>query len=274
MKGNTTMKKMIILDIDGTLTNSKKEITPKTLGALLDVQERGVIVALASGRPTYGMKGVSDVLQLERFGGYILSFNGARIMNVKTKEVVYQQKFPLEYIHPLYEYAVEHDMGFVTYEQDKVVTGTRIDEYMELEAKINHMNLTVVNNFPEYVNFDVNKCLFTANTEVAPQLEKELEERYGGALSIYRSEPFFIESMPPGVDKAASLSHLFEIVGMEKEDAVACGDGFNDRSMIEYAGVGVAMANAQERVKEVADYVTVHSNDEDGLVEVIDKYFK
>ena len=61
---------------------------------------------------------------------------------------------------------------------------------------------------------------------------------------------------------------------MDKEDAVACGDGFNDQSMIEYAGVGVAMANAQERVKEAADYVTVHSNDEDGLVEVINKYFK
>ncbi len=268
------MKKIIILDIDGTLTNSKKEITPKTLDALLDAQKRGVIVALASGRPTYGMKTVSDALQLDRFGGYILSFNGARIMNAKTKEVVYQQKFPSEYIRPLYEYAVEHDMGLVTYEQDKVVTGTRIDEYMELEAKINHMKLTTVNNFPEYVDFDVNKCLFTAKVDVAPQLEEELAAQYGDVLSIYRSEPFFIESMPPGVDKAASLSHLFEIIGIDKKDAVACGDGFNDQSMIEYAGVGVAMANAQERVKEVADYVTVHSNDEDGLVEVIEKYFK
>ena len=268
------MKKMIILDLDGTLTNSKKESTPKTLEALLDAQERGVIVTLASGRPTYGIKGVSDALQLERFGGYILSFNGARVMNVKTKEVVYQQKFPLEYIRPLYEYAVEHDMGLVTYEQDKVVTGTRIDEYMQKEADINHMNLTTVNNFPEYVDFDVNKCLFTANVDVAPQWEKELVERYGDVLSIYRSEPFFIEVMPQGIDKAASLARLFEIIGLDKEDAVACGDGFNDQSMIEYAGVGVAMANAQERVKEAADYVTVHSNDEDGLVEVINKYFK
>ena len=268
------MKKMIILDLDGTLTNSKKEITPKTLEALLDAQERGVIVTLASGRPTYGIKGVSDALQLERFGGYILSFNGARVMNVKTKEVVYQQKFPLEYIRPLYEYAVEHDMGLVTYEQDKVVTSTRIDEYMQKEADINHMNLTAVNNFPEYVDFDVNKCLFTAAVDVAPQWEKELVERYGDVLSIYRSEPFFIEVMPQGIDKAASLARLFEIIGMDKEDAVACGDGFNDQSMIEYAGVGVAMANAQERVKEAADYVTVRSNDEDGLVEVINKYFK
>lgn len=268
------MKKIIILDLDGTLTNSKKEVTPKTLEALLDAERRGVIVALASGRPTYGIKAVSDVLQLEKFGGYILSFNGARIMNAKTQEVVYQQKFPQDYIRPLYEYAIEHDMGLVTYEKDKLVTGTRVDEYMELEAKINHMKLTAVKDFPEYVNFDVNKCLFTANVDVAPQLEKELVEWYGDVLSIYRSEPFFIECMSPGVDKAASLAHLFEIIGIDKEDAVACGDGFNDQSMIEYAGVGVAMANAQDRVKQAADYVTKYSNDEDGLVEVIDQYFR
>ncbi|MDD6069452.1 MAG: Cof-type HAD-IIB family hydrolase [Clostridiales bacterium] len=266
-------KKILILDIDGTLTNSKKVITEKTLEALLKVQERGIIIALASGRPTYGMKAVSDTLQLERFGGYILSFNGARIMNMKTKEIVYQQKFPLEYILPLYEYAVQHDMGLVTYEKDKVVTGTRFDEYMELEANINHMNLTMVEDFPKYVNFDINKCLFTAKTDVAPELEQELVSRYGHVLSIYRSEPFFIEAMPPGVDKAASLSHLFEILGIDRMEAVACGDGFNDQSMIEYAGVGVAMANAQERVKVAADYVTKHSNDEDGLVEVISKFF-
>lgn len=266
-------KKILILDIDGTLTNSKKEITPKTLETLLEAQERGIVIALASGRPTYGMKRVSDLLQLEKFGGYILSFNGARIMNAKTQEVVYQQKFPMEYIKPLYDYAVEHDMGLVTYEKDMVVTGTRIDEYMELEARINHMNLTRVEHFPSYVNFDVNKCLFTAKIDVAPQLEAELVERYGEVLSIYRSEPFFIEAMPPGVDKAASLSHLFEILGMDREEAVACGDGFNDQSMIEYAGVGVAMANAQNRVKAVADYVTEHSNDEDGLIEVIQTFF-
>ena len=93
-------------------------------------------------------------------------------------------------------------------------------------------------------------------------------------MSIYRSEPFFIEVMPKNVDKATSLDRMLETVGLTREDAICCGDGFNDISMIEYAGVGVAMANAQERVKEAADYVTVRSNDEDGLVEVINKYFK
>lgn len=267
------MHKILILDVDGTLTNQKKEITPKTLEALIKLQEKGILVALASGRPTYGMKKVADALQLAEFGGYILSFNGARIMNVKTKEVVYQQKFPLEYIAPLYEYAIEHGMGLVTYEQDKVITGTEFDKYMEFEASLNHMNLVKVEQFPEYVTFDVNKCLFTAKEDVAPDREKELASRYGDVLSIYRSEPFFIECMPPGVDKAASIAHLLEHIGIDKSQAVACGDGFNDLSMIQYAGVGVAMANAQQVVKDAADYVTKGSNDEDGLLEVVEQFF-
>ena len=265
-------RKVLILDIDGTLTNSKKEITKATLDALLGVQEAGHTIILASGRPTHGVKWVSDVLRLEEYGGYVLCFNGARIMNMKTKEVVYQQVFPKECIIPLYEYACKHDMGLVTYKDDTVVTGTRLDEYMEFEARLNHMKLTKVEDYPSFVDFDVNKCLFTSNVEDAPAFEQELAKQYDGILSIYRSEPFFIEAMPLGVDKAASLEHLFQSIGVDRADTIACGDGFNDMSMIRYAGVGVAMANAQDAVKEVADVITSKTNDEDGLLEVIERF--
>lgn len=265
-------KKVLILDIDGTLTNSKKEITPKTLDALIKVQEAGHTIMIASGRPTHGVKWVSDALQLERFGGYELCFNGARITNVRTKEVVYQQVFPREYIAPLYEYAISHNMGLVTYEGDTVIAGTRMDEHMEFEARLNHMQLKQVDDFPQYVQFDINKCLFTASVDVAPTLEQELASLYKDKLSIYRSEPFFIEAMPLGVDKAAALDRLFSVLGVDKNDTIACGDGFNDRSMITYAGVGVAMENAQDAVKEVADVITKRSNDEDGLLEIVENY--
>lgn len=267
-------RKVLILDIDGTLTNSQKEITPKTLEALLQLQEQGHTIVLASGRPTHGMKKVSDLLQLEKFGGYVLCFNGARIVNVKTKEVVYQQCFPKECVAPLYDYALEHDMGLVTYRDNKVITGTRIDEYMEFEARLNLMELEKVEDFVSYVDFDINKCLFTAKEDVAPELEKEIAGKYEGVLSVYRSESFFIEAMPLGVDKAASLERLFEIIGVDKAHTVACGDGFNDMSMIQYAGIGVAMANAKDEVKAVADVVTAKTNDEDGLLEVVEKYFR
>lgn len=185
-------KKVLILDIDGTLTNSRKEITPRTLEALLDIQKCGHTVVIASGRPTHGVKWISDSLQLNKFGGYVLCFNGARITNVKTGEIVHQQIFPRECIAPLWKYAKEHDMGMVTYEEDTVIAGTRIDEHMRFEAGLNHMELKQVENFASYVDFDVNKCLFTADVDVASKLEQEMASKYEGSLSIYRSEPFLL----------------------------------------------------------------------------------
>ena len=102
--------------------------------------------------------------------------------------------------------------------------------------------------------------------------EDELLERYGQELSIFKSEDYFLEVMPQNIDKAASLDRLIHVLGIEQKDVVCCGDGYNDISMIRYAGVGVAMSNAKDVVKEAADVIT-GSNDEDGLVPVIEKYF-
>ena len=98
-----------------------------------------------------------------------------------------------------------------------------------------------------------------------------MKEEFGAELNIYRSEPFFLEIMPQHVDKAYSLGKLLEHLGLSKEEMICCGDGFNDMTMIQFAGLGVAMANAQEKVREVADYITL-SNDDDGIVHVIDKF--
>ena len=94
--------KVLVLDIDGTLTNSQKEITPNTKQGIKNIQERGHIVILASGRPTPGMKRYAEELELEQYGGYLLSFNGGRIINCRTGEIVYQKIIPAAVIpaHP------------------------------------------------------------------------------------------------------------------------------------------------------------------------------
>ena len=146
-----------------------------------------------------------------------------------------------------------------------------MDDYIALESRINQMKMMEVEDFLGFIDFDVNKLLMTAPPDKAEQYEKELNEKYGDIISVYRSEPFFIELMPKGIDKASSIDRMLSTVGMTRENTICCGDGFNDMTMIEYAGVGVAMANAQEKVKEKADYIT-DSNDEDGIVKVIDKF--
>ena len=266
-----TDKKVLVLDIDGTLTNSKKEITENTRNAIWNVMAAGHKVVLASGRPTPGMKRYEKELELAERGGYLLSFNGARIVDCESGDILYQRTLPKSAISKLYHFAKEHGAGIITYLGDTVISAFEPDEYVVYEAKINDLPIRVEKDFPYFVDFEVNKCLMTAPPEKAAEMEKLLQEKYGETLSIYRSEPYFVEIMPQNVDKASSLDKVLPILGVSRENSICCGDGFNDLSMIKYAGLGVAMGNAQEAVKEAADYITA-TNDEDGLVEVIERF--
>lgn len=265
-------RKILVLDLDGTLTNSKKEVTPKTREAIRKLQERGHVVALASGRPTGGIRQVAEALQLEETGGYVLAFNGAKILDWKTQEVLFQQTLDHKYLAPLLETAYRYNLSLVTYQNEWVIVETEMNEYAELEARINHLNVRRVDDFVKAVDFPINKCLYTGDPVQIKKCEDELLERYGQDLSIFKSEDYFLEVMPQNIDKAASLDRLIHVLGIEQKDVVCCGDGYNDISMIQYAGVGVAMSNAKDVVKEAADVIT-GSNDEDGLVPVIEKYF-
>jgi len=264
---------MLVLDIDGTLTTSKKEISPATLHALLTIQEEGFYVVLASGRPTGGMMRYAKELQLKKYGNYLLSFNGAQIMNCKTEEVIYQKTLPQTVIPGLYEAAKKWKVGILAYEKDCIIAGTSIDRYMELESKLNNMKLKEVASFDSYVCFPTHKCLMTGEPEQLLKVETALKEQYHTFLNIYRSEPYFLEIMPQNIDKAHSLQKLVTSLGLTMDQMICCGDGFNDVTMIEAAGLGVAMSNAQDVVKEAADYVTA-SNDKEGIVQVIQRFLK
>lgn len=264
-------KKALVLDIDGTLTNSKKEITDNTRQAIWDAMLRGHKVVLASGRPTPGMRRYEEELELARYGGYLLSFNGARIVECRSGEVVYQRNIPQGLLPGLYQFAGQRHMGLSVCLGDTVISAFEPDEYITLEAGINGLPIRRVEHFVEFVDFDIHKCLMTAPGEQAAVYEKELQEQYGQMASIYRSEPYFVEVMPRDVTKASSLEKMLPILGVDRENVICCGDGYNDISMIRYAGLGVAMGNAQPAVKEAADYITA-SNDEDGIVQVIQKF--
>ena len=118
-----------------------------------------------------------------------------------------------------------------------------------------------------------NKFLVTGEPDLIQAAKKEVTEYFRSYLSIYCSDPFFLEIMPPRIDKAHSLLRLLTSIGLTADQMICCGDGYNDLTMIETAGLGVAMANAQPLVKERADYVT-RSNDEDGVLHVIRQFMQ
>lgn len=265
---------LIALDLDGTLTNSRKEISRPTLEALIKIQEQGKKVILASGRPTTGVVPLARQLHLDQYGSYILSFNGGRITACRTGEVIYNKTLPADIAAPLFQIVRKYkDRGIdiLAYTSGCLLSGGCTNRYSELESRINHMPLQTVENFPAHIEEPSNKFLITGEPDVIQEVKEAVSEHFRSYLYIYLSDPFFLEIMPPGVDKAHSLLRLLTSIGLTSDEMICCGDGYNDVTMIETAGLGVAMANAQPLVLQKADYIT-KSNDEDGVLHVIEKF--
>ncbi len=254
----------IALDLDGTLTNHDKVVTPRTRQALLKAQEQGAIIILASGRPTYGIVPVAECLELEKRGGYILSYNGGNIVNAKTSEKLFSQFLPDAVIPILYKYAKEKNHALLGYAGNEIITEMPDDQYVKEESRINKMNIRKVGNLLETLEPHPTKLLMTGDPTDMLKAEEELVEILGEKMDIFRSAPFFLELVPKGIDKAQSLLRLLSKINLTPADLMAFGDGYNDLSMLKLAGVGVAMANAAPEVRADADYVTL-SNEEDGV---------
>lgn len=258
----------IALDLDGTLTNHDKVVTPRTRQALLKAQELGTIIILASGRPTYGIVPVAECLELEKRGGYILSYNGGNIVNAKTGEKLFSQFLPDAVIPILYKYAKEKNHALLGYAGNEIITEMPDDQYVKEESRINKMNIRKVDNLLDALEPHPTKLLMTGDPTDMIKAEEELVEILGEKMDIFRSAPFFLELVPKGIDKAQSLLRLLSKINLTPADLMAFGDGYNDLSMLKLAGVGVAMANAAPEVRADADYVTL-SNEEDGVAEAL-----
>ncbi len=264
--------KLLVLDLDGTLTNRKKEITPRTRDTLLRAQEQGLKIVLASGRPTYGIVPLAEELQMGKYEGFILSYNGGQIIDWKTRKTMYENVLDPEVYPYLHECARRNGFVILSYKGEYIISEDAGDPYVQHEAFLNKMPSVTVPDFLEVINFPVPKCLIVGDPEPLAVLEGQMRRDLEGKMNVFRSEPFFLELVPNGIDKARSLAVLLEELGMEREEMIAVGDGFNDLSMIRFAGLGVAMANAQEVVRQAADHITL-SNEEDGVAAVVDRFF-
>ncbi len=263
---------LIALDLDGTLTNSRKEVTKHTKDCLLRLQEAGTKIALASGRPTYGVTPLAQELLLPRYEGYILSYNGGKITACSTGKTLFRQQLPDGAIPRLAALRDELSLELLTYEGTCIITEDPENPYVQKEAAINRMEVRKISSFADYVTFPVTKCLMVGEGSYLASVESYAAQQLGEDFSVYRSEPYFLEIVPQGIDKARSLERLLSSLSLKKENLLAFGDGYNDISMLRYAGLGVAMANASEEVKKAADRITL-SNDEDGVARILEELF-
>ncbi len=257
--------KLLVLDVDGTLLNNAKEISKRTLASLLKVQQMGIRIVLASGRPTYGLLPLAKTLELGNYGGFIVSYNGCQIINAQNGEILFERRINPEMLPYLEKKARKNGFAIFTYHDDTILTNSPKNEHIRYEAQLNNLRIISEEEFSIAVDFAPCKCMLVSDDEDAlTGLEEHWKRRLNGALDVFRSEPYFLEVVPCGIDKANALGVLLEQLGVTREEVVAIGDGVCDVTMLQIAGMGVAMGHSQDSVKVCADYVTA-SNEEDGV---------
>lgn len=263
---------IIALDLDGTLTNDRKEITPRTRELLITLQHKGARVCLASGRPPYGMRPLAEQLCMADYGGVLLCYNGGYVEECSTGKVLTERHIDESLLPRLIEWQQETGMTLMTYHEDKIYTEHPDDPYVAQSSRNNKMRVVGVKDFLHDVPRPINKCLMVGSPELVRQWEGYMAGEMQGRMHILHSTPYFIELLPLGIDKGIALNSLLSHYGMSADRLIAFGDSHNDIDMLTTAGIGVAMGNAEEEVKSAADHITL-SNEEDGVYHFLLRYF-
>ena len=260
--------KLIAVDIDGTLVNSKKEITPEVFYAIQDAKKAGVKIVIATGRPIAGVAKLLDDLQLRDQGDYVVTFNGALVQETATGHEIISESLTYEDYLDMEFLSRKLGVHMHAITKDGIYTANRnIGKYTVHESTL--VSMPIFYRTPEeMVNKEIVKCMYIDEPEILDaaiaKLPPELAEKY----TLVKSAPFYLEIVKKTVNKGAAILHLAEKLGLSKEQTMAIGDEENDRAMLEAVGSPVVMENGKEELKKIAKYIT-KSNEESGVAHAI-----
>ena len=261
--------KLLALDIDDTMLNRKKELTPATKAALMQAQDKGVKLVVASGRLPYGVRPFAKALDVFRYGGYYMGFNGGAILNCRD-ELISSTFLESKYIKPVYDILRPTNVTAMVHKGDIIYADSKVNPYTHIESDVIGLPLNVVDDLPGFIDWPIHKYLIAGDPDELSELKQRLISALGNEVDIYLSAPWFLEVMPKCVNKGEGLKAICADAGIDISEAVAFGDSYNDIFMLKAAGVGVAMGNADDEIKAAADMVT-DDCDHDGVVSALKK---
>lgn len=275
--------KVIILDVDGTLTNNQKVITEKTKDALIKSQRAGVKLILASGRPTSGLIDLAKELEMTEHNGLLVSFNGSKVIDCETNEVLFNETMSVEDGQAVLEHMKNFNVKPMIDKDDYMYVNNVFDNeiiyngepfnIIQYEARGGKFKLCEKDDLAAFADYPLNKILTAGDPEYLKSHYKEMMEPFKDKLNCMFTAAFYFEFTAKGIDKAKAIDTVLIPMGYKKEDMIAFGDGHNDASIVKYAGIGVAMGNAVDDLKAIANEVTL-SNEEDGIAHTLSKYIK
>ncbi len=261
--------KLVAIDLDDTLLGSDLQISSQCIDIIRKVQDLGVMVTIATGRmflsalPYAAQIGVSIPL---------ITYQGALVRSLDSNEVLLYKPLKVSTGLEIMKYFKQADIHFQGYYSDQLVMESYGPDGQDYVALARVTPLIVEDILLKAAQEPALKILAVIHDEsLLFEMAKELNCRFGEEISITRSKPFFLEIMNKGVNKGVALETLADYYRLQAHEVMACGDSYNDIEMISWAGVGVAMKNGPDKVKQIADYVT-KSNDEEGVSEALRKF--
>jgi HAD superfamily hydrolase (TIGR01484 family) len=241
-----TKYKLLALDMDGTVLNEDQEVSEANRQAIAAAIEAGVIVMFSTGRGIHSARPFIDDLMLQ---SPIVTINGGEVWRAPD-DLYKRHLMEAKRIGQMHEMAIEYDAWFWAY---------------AVEGVYNRDNWPGDIDSIEWMKFG----FYSENLEKLSAIRQELES--WGMFEITNSHPFNLEMNPLGISKASGLIDICGLLGIEMSEVIAMGDSLNDLAMIRASGLGVAMGNAQDEVKQAADIITA-SNVEDGVAQIIEQY--
>lgn len=269
---NYRKTKILFTDMDGTLLNHDKEVTPYTRNVLEKWAKAGHKLVLCSGRDLNNLKFMKETLALTYPGMYLIGYNGGEIYDCQTKEVLYRIGLKKEQVAHVMELAASYQIHFHTYSETSIVSPT-MDEGLAYYQRFINTHTVIEPDVLSVLDTEPCKCLLIErkNTDRLEELRQALlpwAEEEG--ITLAYSNPYYLEVFPSASGKGAAVLKLCELLGIHPLFSLAAGDAENDLSMIVQAGTGIAMANATLELQKAATTVTLEDNDHDGLAKTIE----
>lgn len=263
---------LIAIDMDGTLLNPEKKVTPAVKGALKEAKQAGIRIVLCTGRPFPGVTDYLKELELEEEGDYAITYNGALVQRTDSGEIVANHTMNHDDFLRLNKAAEQAHIHFHAIHNEGVFTPNKdISKYTAYESWINTVPLRYRSAAEMDPQASYSKMMMIDDEEILEAGIKQLPQSLWEDYTVLRSEPFFLEFLNKDASKGTALKDLGNLLGIPRERLMAIGDSGNDIDLIDYAGIGVAMENAVDKVKDVADAFT-KSNSEDGVAHAIREF--
>ena len=262
--------RLLALDLDDTLLNEQLEISPGNCQAILEAEQAGVRVVLASGRATQSMQSYGRSLGMDRREGYYITFNGASIVESDTGREEWGVKIDVPFLTEIWDLASELGQPVQTYIDGSILVSLD-NQYTRLDTELTGIPWRAVDR-EKFLAAPRVKVLLPGEPRSLDGVEATFKQRFAGRANMFRSKPFFFEVLPNEADKGLALAKLAGLHGIRREEVMAIGDSWNDEGMLRWAGVSVAMANAAPGIRDVASWVTTRDHNDDGVAEAIGRF--